>query len=234
VLDTWIAIARGPVFRAALAFAIVGLARHAVITVWEMRRMARRAGDKRIPYRQVLAVTAKWLVPVGRLRQRPFLSFTSLTFHIAILIVPLFLAGHIALVKSGTGFSWWAINQDLADVLTIIAVSTAVLLVLQRAGAGDTRALSRFQDYVLPVLIAIPFASGFLVVHPSWNPFAYPLTMLVHVLSADLLLVLIPMTKLSHMVLLPTTQMVSELAWHFPPDAGQLVGAALGREEQPI
>jgi hypothetical protein len=58
--------------------------------------------------------------------------------------------------------------------------------------------------------------------------------MLLHVLSADLLLFLIPMTKLSHMVLLPTTQLVSELAWHFPPDAGSKVAAALGKAGEPI
>jgi hypothetical protein len=234
VLDFWIAIARGPVFRAALVFAVLGLARHVVLTVFEMRRMARRAGDQRIPYRQVLTVTAKWLIPVDRVRQRPVFSLTSLTFHVAILLVPLFLAGHIALVKSGTGLSWPSISAGLADVLTLVAIATAVLLVAQRAGANDTRALSRFQDYVLPVLIAVPFVSGFLVMHPGWNPFPYQGTLLTHVMSADLLLVVIPVTKLSHMALLPTTQMVSELAWHFPPDAGQLVGAALGREGQPI
>jgi nitrate reductase gamma subunit len=157
-----------------------------------------------------------------------------LTFHIAIIVVPIFLAGHIALLKSGIGLSWPAISNGLADVLTITAVGTAVLLVLQRATARDSRALSRFSDYALPVLIAVPFISGFLVMHPTWNPFSYDATLFVHVMSANALLVLIPLTKLSHMVLLPATQLVSELAWHFPPDAGKKVGVELGKEGQPI
>jgi hypothetical protein len=53
-------------------------------------------------------------------------------------------------------------------------------------------------------------------------------------LSANLLLVLIPLTKLSHMVLLPATQLVTELAWHFPPDAGSKVAVSLGKESEPI
>lgn len=234
MLDSWIDLARGPVFRAALTFAVAGLIRHVGLTVWELRAMLRRAGDKRIPYRQVLVATAKWLLPITRVRQRFGYSITTLTFHVCVIVVPLFLAGHIALVHASIGLSWMAIGATLADVLTVLAVVAAVSLVVQRATARDTRALSRFQDYALPLLIAVPFATGFLIMHPAWNPFPYGGTLLAHVLSADVLLVLLPLTKLSHMVLLPATQAVSELAWHFPPDAGRLVGAALGRENQPI
>jgi hypothetical protein len=233
-LEAWTDLLRGPVFRAALTFAVLGLIRHAMITALEMRRMLARAGDRRMPYRQILVATAHWLFPVGRVRQRWGYSLTTLAFHVAIIVVPVFLAGHIALVRAGTGWAWPAVGPVVADALTIVAVVTALLLVIQRMGARDTRSLSRFQDYALPVLIALPFAAGFLVAHPAWNPFAFDLMLFVHVTSADLVLVLIPVTKLSHMVLLPATQMVSELGWHFPPDAGRLVGAALGRGERPI
>jgi len=204
------------------------------MTVWQIYKMIRRAGDKRVAYRQVLRFTVRWLFPVRQVGQRFFFSLTSVTFHVAIIVVPVFLASHIALWESGIGLSWPAIGNGLADVLTVIAVGTAFLLVLQRAVATDSRALSRFQDYALPLLIAVPFVSGFLAMHPTWNPFPYDLTLFAHVASGDLLLILLPVTKLSHMVLLPVTQLVSELAWHFPPDAGRKVGAVLGRGEQPI
>ena len=213
---------------------VLGLIRHIVVTVSEMMKMVGRAGNKDVAYRQVFAATMKWLFPVGQLRQRFFFSITSLMFHVAIIVVPIFLAGHIALWKSGTGLSWPAISNGLADVLTITAVATAVLLVVQRAAARDSRALSRFNDYALPLLIAVPFVAGFLVMHPTWNPFSYELALLVHIMSANVLLILIPLTKLSHMVLLPATQLVSELGWHFPPDAGRKVAVDLGKEGQPI
>ena len=234
MLEYWIDIARGPVFRAAVAFAVLGLLRHAVVTVWELRRMARRAGDKQIPYGQVLRATVKWLVPLDHVRQRFWYSVSTLTFHVAIIVVPLFLAGHIALIEAGTGVTWPALTSGAADILTIVAIATALVLVTQRLAARDTRTLSRFQDYMLPLVIAVPFVTGFFVTHAAWNPFPYQATLLIHVVSADVLLVLIPITKLSHIVLLPTTQLVSELAWHFPPSAGRAVGAQLGREELPI
>jgi len=234
VLNTWIDLARGPLFRAALTFAVVGLVRHVIVTAWDMRCVMQRAADRQVPYRQVLTATLRWLFPVATVRHRFAYSVTSVAFHVAILLTPVFLAGHIALVAASTGRSWWAIGSGVADVLTLVAVATALLLVIQRARTPDSRALSHLQDYLLPLVIAVPFAAGFLMMHPGWNPLSYEATFLTHVVSADLVLVLLPVTKLRHMVLLPATQMVSELAWHFPSDAGTRVGVALGRGEQPI
>jgi nitrate reductase gamma subunit len=233
-METWLTWARGPFFWAALTFMLLGLIRHVFVTTWEVRRVVRRAGDKRLPYRKIFKATALWLFPFAKLRTRMFYGLTSLIFHIAIIVVPIFLAGHIALWRRGAGISWAAIPNGLADVLTIAAVATALLLILQRATARDTRSLSRFQDYFLPVIIAIPVVFGFLVMHPAWNPFPYNATLLVHVMSANLLMILMPVTKLSHAVLLPGTQLVSEVAWRWPRDGGSKVGIALGKEGEPV
>ena len=233
-MELWLQWLRGPVFWAALTFMIVGLFRHVVITVWDLRRAFRRAGDKVIPYRQVFVATIRWMFPLGELRTRLLFTLTSAVFHVAIILVPIFLAGHIALWERGIGVSWPAIPNALATTLTIAAVVTALALVVRRIASRDTRALSRFQDYVLPLTVAAPFASGFFVMHPLLNPFPHETMLLVHVASADLLLFLIPVTKLNHMALLPGMQLASELAWHFPPDAGSKVGAALGKASEPI
>lgn len=233
-METWLTWARGPFFWAALTFMILGLVRHVFVTTWEIRRVMSRAGDKRLPYAKIVKATAVWLFPFTKLRNRMFYGLTSLVFHISIIVVPIFLAGHVALWKRGAGVSWTAIPNGLADVLTIAAVATAVLLILQRATARDTRSLSRFSDYALPVMISIPFVSGFLVMHPAWNPFAFEGTLLVHVMSANILMILIPMTKLSHAVLLPGTQLISEVAWRWPAHAGSKVGVALGKEGEPV
>jgi len=221
-------------FQAALVFAVLGLGRHVVMTVWEIVRVVRRAGDKSIPARQVLVATLRWLFPVDRVRNRFWFSLTTLVFHISAIAVPVFLAGHIALWQRGLGVSWPALPNRVATLLTVAAVVTALALVAERMAARDSRSLSRFQDYALPLVIAVPFASGLLVMHPSWNPFAFEPTLLVHVVSANVLLVLIPVTKLSHMILLPATQVISELAWHFPPSAGSEVAKTLRKESEPI
>jgi nitrate reductase gamma subunit len=238
-MEAWLDFARGPAFVFAFSFMILGLIRHLVLTVWEIVRVMRRAGDKTWPYRQVCVATLKWLFPADKLKNEVLFSLTSIVFHIAILIVPIFLGGHIVLWARGLGVSWtsvsWlAIPNALADVLTIVAVVTAVALVIQRVSASATRTLSRFQDYALPLVIAVPFASGFFVMHSAINPFSFQATLFVHVMSANLVFILIPITKLSHAALIPGTQLVSEVAWHWPSDAGSKLAVTLGKEDEPI
>jgi hypothetical protein len=233
-MTVWLAWLRGPLFWAALTFMVLGLARHVALTLGETVRVARRAGDKNFPYRRALSATARWLLPIRHAGARPLFAATSVLFHVAAILVPLFLAGHLALWREAIGLSWPALPNGVATGLTITAVVTAVALVVQRLAARDARALSRFGDYLLPLVVALPFATGFLVMHPAWNPFTRDLALLLHAATADLLLLLIPITKLRHMALLPGAQLVSELAWHFPPDAGERVGVQLGRASEPI
>jgi len=233
-MDVWLEWARGPLFWTALAFMLLGLIRQMGLTVWELTRVHQRAGDKEIPSRRVARETLGWLVPVGRLRNRWPYSVTTFAFHVGVLLVPLFLAGHIELWRAALGLSWPALPNGVATALTVATVVAALVAVIQRAVSPSARPLSRLQDYALPLLIAVVFTSGFLVMHPAWSPLVLEPMLLVHALTADLILFLVPLTKLSHMILLPFTQLISELAWHFPPDAGTRVAMALGKENEPI
>jgi nitrate reductase gamma subunit len=224
----------GPLFWTAFAFMIFGLLRHVTLSVWEGAKAYSRAGDKSIPVGQVVGNTLKWLVPFKTLKNRWFYSLTTVLFHVGVILVPLLLAGHIALWEKALGISWPAIPNSLATILTLVVIAAVLGVVIQRALARDSRVLGRFQDYALPLFIALPFVTGFLVMHPAWNPFSRDPTLLIHVLSADVLIFLVPLTKLSHMILLPFTQIISELAWHFPPDAGSRVAVTLGKENEPI
>ena len=233
-METLLEWARGPCFAFAFTFMLLGLIRHLGLIGWEMIRDMRRAGDKTLPYAQVFFATLKWVFPLAKVKDRLLFSLTSVLFHIAILIVPIFLGGHIALWARALGISWPAIPNNVADVLTIVAIVTAVALVIQRAAARATRSLSRFQDYILPLIIAMPFVSGFLLMHPPINPFSFEATLLVHIMSANLVFFLIPITKLSHAALIPSVQMVSEVGWHWPSNSGTKVSLALGKENEPV
>jgi nitrate reductase gamma subunit len=233
-MDVWLRWAMGPLFWTALAFMGLGLIRHVGLTAWEGMRAYRQAGDKRFPVGKLAVTTFHWMVPTIRIRNRALYSLTTLLFHAGVILVPLFLAGHIKLWRDGIGLSWPALPNGVSTTLTWIVIATAVAVFVQRLAARDSRTLSRFQDYAIPLFIVVPFLTGFLVMHPAWNPFDRDPVLLVHVLSADLLIFLVPLSKLSHMILLPFTQLVSELAWHFPPDAGSRVAVTLGKENEPI
>jgi nitrate reductase gamma subunit len=176
----------------------------------------------------------KWLFPFKQLNNRLWYSIFSVSFHVGLILTPLFLGAHIMLWKRGIGIGWPGLTQSLADGLTILTVAAGIGLIIGRLANPFSRRISRFQDFALPPLLIIPFISGFLAMHPAINPLPYNVAMLIHVLSGDLIFILIPFTKMAHCVLLPTTQLVAEVGWHFPADQGENVAIALHKETEPV
>lgn len=228
-MHAWLEWARGPVFLFCFSFMVLGLVRHVWLTLWETTRLMRRAGDKSLPLAAIGRATLGWLFPVRAIAREAWFSVTSVLFHVALIVVPVFLAGHVALWARGTGLRWPAMSNQAADVLTILAVLTAVGLAFQRLTARATRAITKPSDYLLLLAVTLPFVTGFLVLHPGINPLPYDSVLFLHVMSGNLVFVLLPTTKLAHAVLLPGTQLVAEAGWHWPADAGSRVGAALGK-----
>jgi nitrate reductase gamma subunit len=233
-MEMWLNWARGPLFLFCFSFMLLGLVRHIVLTAWGITRAVQRAGDKSLPLGQIASSTLKWMLPLGKIGEQPLFTLTSILFHVAILVTPIFLAGHIALWERGLGITWPAISNRTADLLTLLAIGTTAALLAQRLSARATRALSRFQDYLLLPLLSLPFVTGYVMMHPTMNPISYDLVFLIHLLSANLIFLLIPLTKLAHLALFPGTQLVSELAWHWPPNAGSRLAKSLGKENAPV
>ncbi len=234
-MDTLIELGRGPLFRFAVALAVLGLLRLAFLSLWGMRQVLRRAGDKRFALGPVIQRTFVHLNPVRYFtgNRGPY-SILSTLFHVGLILVPIFFAGHVRLWQRGLGIGWPALSMSAADALTILTLATGVLLLVGRAWFVGSREMSRPQDWLLPPLIAFEFLSGYLLAHPASNPFDLQLVTLVHVGVGDLLLLVTPFTKIAHCAMLPFSQLVSEMAWKFVPGAGRDVTKTLGKEGQPI
>ena len=236
-MELWLEWARGPVFRACLIIMLLGLVRVLLLNTLSVASIIRRAkkNDRKVPYKVILKATLKWMLPAKKaFERRAIFSLTSIAFHVAIIVTPIFLGAHILLWDRGLGFSWPSITNAAADILTLGAIITGLLLFIQRLSARDSRAISRLQDYLWPLLVVVPFVSGFLAMHPDLNPFGHNGTMFVHVMSGNLILLFIPFSKLSHIALFPTTQIISELGWFLDPQSGQNVSATLEKEDEPI
>ena len=236
-MEQWLEWARGPIFRACLAIMLLGLLRVVALNtvtvvsiIWKSRKNGRM-----MAWRPIISATSKWILPLKKgFEVRAVFSFTSMLFHACIIVVPIFLGAHIMLWDRGLGIRWPAIANSVADYLTLVGIAAGIALFLDRLRARASRSLSRPQDFILPLLLIIPLASGYLGMHPGINPFGYDGTMFVHVMSGNLIFVLIPFSKMSHMALFPGTQLVSDLGWHLVPGAGQQVALALGKENEPI
>jgi nitrate reductase gamma subunit len=231
-MNTLLEFARGPLFVATLTFLILGLARQIVLCAAQLRESVRRWSDRKFRLKENIRDLIEWLIPVRHMRRnRPLLSITSFSFHVGLLLVPIFLLDHIALWERALGISWPGIPPLLADGLTLVAIAGACILFGYRLLDAGGRTLSSGADYFLLVALTVPFVSGFMAHHPAVNPFPYQGVMLVHILSSELVFVLIPTTKLAHCVLFPFLRVSSDVFWKMPAGAGETVARELHGEE---
>jgi nitrate reductase gamma subunit len=234
-MEAWLTFARGPLLQLSFAILALGVLRQLALTLCELVLARRRAGDQFVPVQVLLRRSLGWILPVNALRgtRIPY-TLASLVFHTGVLVVPLFLSGHVQLIRRGLGVGWPSLPAAAADTLTVGALAALGVLTFLRILDGASRVLSRFQDWFLLSLCGLVFLTGFAAAHPAVNPLPFPATYLVHLLSAELLLILLPFTKLAHALLFPFTQVSWELGWHFVPGAGERVRAALGKEGEPV
>jgi nitrate reductase gamma subunit len=225
-MDAMIAFARGPLFALTFGIMILGLLRLIVIQVYTlMRGKGRRL--RQAPWRRILGESITWAVPLPHLIRGTILfSSASFLLHVGLILVPIFLAEHVVLWEGLLGAALPAIGAGLADVLTVMTLVCLAVLLGCRTLVPRQRAVSQPMDYLLLLAIMLPFASGLMASHPALNPFPWSGVMLVHLLSAELLFLLVPTTKLAHVVLYAFDR-ISAVHWQLRPGAGDRVAEAL-------
>jgi len=234
-MDGLLEFARGPLFRFSLAVMLLGLLRVVALDLSAAYMAHRRAGDKTIPWNWVIRRTLMWFFPVNRIfASRPAYSLISILFHVGLLLVPIFLYAHVELWRGTIGFGWFTLPKAVADWMTIATVVLGLLLVISRISSRTSRFLSRKQDFLWPIILLIPFATGYICANTGVGPAGYRFGLLVHVLSADVILILLPFTKIAHCVLMPLSQLISAMAWKFPAETDNDVCTTLNKKGAPV
>jgi len=181
----------GSIFRIVLFFA-VSLKRDRVIY-------------QHFSWKYLFLTFCRWILPINRdILKNPVFAPLAYIFHFCLIVVPIWFAGHITLwEESRFEWSWTPIPDTMADWMTLIFLIIALFLLLRRILSPGIRFLSTFSDYLLLVITALPFLSGYFVTHGTLDSVAFlgDNMQLIHMLSAEAMLILIPFTKLSHFVL---------------------------------
>ncbi len=118
-------------------------------------------------------------------------------FHVGLLVTLLFLSQHIVLFRSVLGFGWPALPRGIVDVTAILAIAALIVLLVHRLIDPVKWILSDFGDYLSWTLTFLPLLTGFMLDHGVGLDYAS--LMILHLSSVELLLVVIPFTKLAHM-----------------------------------
>jgi hypothetical protein len=231
-MDELLNFLKGPMFRFSFAIMILGLFRLLVLSIINGLEAKGGAKDKSIPKSFVRKMTFGFVFPIRAFRVKPFYASISIVFHAGLLITPIFLFDHSLLFDNSVGFSFISLSlpKNIADWLAILTVVSGILLLILRITNKNSRFLSRKQDYLWPILLIIPFITGILCSQISLNPLVYDYFMMFHMLSAIIIFMLIPFTKIAHCILLPLSQWISARAWKFPPEAGENISITLSKQ----
>jgi nitrate reductase gamma subunit len=140
-----------------------------------------------------------WVVPYNstNMRMRPYFTAISFTFHLCLLITPLFVMGHAVLWQESWGISWWSLPPVLADAMTLVVVFGGLLFLLRRIAAPEVRNVTTWKDYAILLLVISPFVTGF-IAHQQWLP--YKPAIILHIVCGAAWMIAIPFTRLAHMI----------------------------------
>ena len=156
-------------------------------------------------WKYAFATIGRWLLPINKdVVKNPIFTSLGYIFHICLIVVPIWLSSHISLwEESRFEWSWTPIPDGLADWMTLIFLAIALFFLLRRIISADIRLISAFSDYFLLVVVAFPFMTGFFITHGTLDSIGFlgDNMQLIHMLSGELMLILIPFTKLSHYIL---------------------------------
>jgi nitrate reductase gamma subunit len=232
-MEYWLNFVKGPLFTVTFLIMILGLFRLVLIQIYSLfitkgRRL------KNAPWKNIFSDLSTWMLPVKHLIKGTILfSLVSFIFHITAILVTLFLIDHIVLWEKYIGIDLPAIGRVLADVLTLITIGCILILLYCRIFVPRQRAMSQKMDYVLLIMVLLPFLFGYLAGHPNLNPLPWQTMMLLHIVSAEALFIVIPFTKLAHIVLYIFDRF-SALHWQLKPGAGDKVAEALFGKEAKV
>ena len=142
----------------------------------------------------------RWLIPYGTAswRSHPIVTPVTFLFHICLLATPLFLSAHVVLLTDAWDLGWATLPNTAADVMTIVVAAGCLFFLIRRFSRSEVRFVTNASDIILLVLVAAPFVSGFLVYH-QWVGNIMGVT-IGHILAGEILLMVVPFTRLSHMI----------------------------------
>ena len=105
-------------------------------------------------------------------------------------------AAHELVWKALLGFGWPSLSLPIIDLLAAGALVAMIVLFFNRLSNPVLRLLSRPADYLNLLFVFLPMITGFFLTHGS-SP-RYEIGFTIHVLTVDLMLIWIPLSRISH------------------------------------
>ncbi len=143
--------------------------------------------------KHILANFGRLFIPFyNGVTKKPVYAILRYIFHVCLIVVPIWLSTHIVLwTESRFEWEWTALPDVWADWMTILVIGVSAYFLFRRFIFADVRLGSSASDYVLIIITALPFLSGYFLTHGSLDAIAFlgDNMRAIHVLCGEAILI---------------------------------------------
>ena len=134
--------------------------------------------------------------PEGMLKKSPVSYIGGYIFHLGLFVVLFLFAPHIKFFESLLGISWPGLPSQFIDLVAVVTIAAMVVVLVDRINKPVKRYLSTFEDWFTWLVTFLPVLTGWMAVQHLLLP--YTTMLALHILSVEILLIVLPFTKLFH------------------------------------
>lgn len=188
--------AKGPGFAIATTIFLLGMALRLTEILLLSRRTDLAVARGNAAGQAIRTVFSRFLPIPGLVARSPVVHAGGYVLHMGLFMIVFLYGPHIAVVRGLTGLDWPGLPMAVIDGVTVLTMAAMVALLVDRMRDPVKRHLTTKGDHLAWWLTLLPLLTGFLAVNRVMLPFETLLAL--HLLSVELLLILLPFTKLMH------------------------------------
>jgi len=151
-----------------------------------------RDKDKRQVY--TVATFGRFFLPFHKaVVKKPIYATLRYIFHLCMLVVPLWFSGHVVLwAESRFEWEWVELPDAWADWMTIILLGLATYFLVRRIIIPEIRLNSSKSDYILIIITALPFMTGYFLTHGTLDSVSFlgDSMGVIHMLSGEAMILM--------------------------------------------
>ena len=152
-------------------------------------RILKVGKEKNFQWGSRVVIFVRSLLPFHKgIPKKPLYALLRYAFHACLFVVPIWLTGHVVLwSESRLEWEWASLPDAWADAMTVLLLVLAAYFMARRVISKEARADSTPSDYVLILVAALPFLTGYFLAHGTMDGVAFlgDNMRMIHVLSGQ-------------------------------------------------
>jgi len=196
--------ARGPFFQVAVLVFVVGMIYRLVrvlVIGWNRDRVPPQ-GSKAVgtikSYLKAFLILPFYPWVKNTFNRNPIIYLAGGLFHLGLFVVIFLGTAHMLVWKSLLGFGWPTLSLPIVDWMAAISIVALLVLLVNRLINPVLKLISGPAEYLNWLLVFLPMVTGYIMAHHLW--FRYEVLFSLHMLAVDVLLIWIPISRISHFV----------------------------------